>query len=45
MQCHSVTFDFESARMFYAVIFETYFFYHKNMWIAATDYYFVFLLQ
>ena len=35
---HGVTFNFGSAKMFGPAIFETYFSYHKDMWIAAADY-------
>ena len=34
-----VTFDFGSARIFSTVTFEKYFYYHKNIWLAATGYY------
>ena len=32
-----VTFDLGSSRMFSTVTFETYFYYHKAIWIAASD--------
>ena len=38
-----VTFDLDTARMLSTAIFETYFSYHKDMWIAATDYMWNFL--
>ena len=33
-----VTFDLGSARIFPTAIFGTYFSYHKDIWIEATDY-------
>ena len=43
MPCHSFdlspAIDFDSARMFSIVIFEVYFSYHKDIWIAAVDHY------
>ena len=36
---HGVTFNFGSANVCSPVIFETSFFYSKDIWIAATDYY------
>ena len=41
----SLTVDLASARMFSAVIFGTYFFYHKDVWIATTNYYMYFNLS
>ena len=38
MQCHGVTFNFGSAKVYSAAIFETYFSYDKDIWIAVTDY-------
>ena len=35
----SLTFDLDSVKMFYILIFETYFCYDNDIWIAATDYY------
>ena len=35
---HGVTFTFESVKVCSPAIFETYFFYDKDIWIAATDY-------
>ena len=35
----SLTFDLDSVKMFSTVIFETYFLYDNDIWIAATDYY------
>ena len=34
----SVPFDLGPTRMFSSAVFETYFFYHKDRWIPATDY-------
>ena len=39
---HDVNFNFGSVKMCSPAIFETYFSYHIDMWIAATDYYMVF---
>ena len=36
---HGVTFNFGSAKVYSPVMFETYFSYDKDKWIAATDYY------
>ena len=36
---HVVTFNFGSAKVCSAAIFETSFSYDKDIWIAATDYY------
>ena len=36
---HCVTFNFGSAKVCSPTIFETYFSYGKDIWIAATDYY------
>ena len=36
---HAVTFNFGSAKVCSPAIFETSFFYDKDIWIAATDYY------
>ena len=36
---HGVTFSFGSAKVCYPAIFETSFSYDKDIWIAATDYY------
>ena len=41
---HGGTFNLSSAKVFSPVIFETYFSYHKDIWIAATDYYMYFYL-
>ena len=38
MLIHDVTFNLGSAKVCSPAIFETYFSYHKNVWIAATDY-------
>ena len=38
MQRPSVALDLGPARMFSTAIFETYFSYHKDSWITATDY-------
>ena len=38
MQHHGVTFNFDSAKVCSPAIFETYFSYDKDIWIAATDY-------
>ena len=35
----SLTFDLDSVKMFCTVIFETYFPFDNDIWIAATDYY------
>ena len=35
VQCHSVTFNLESARVFYPTTFETYVSYHKDICVAA----------
>ena len=39
--CDEISFnsDLDSARLFSAVMFETYSSYQKAVWIAATDYY------
>ena len=34
-----VTFNLGSAKVFAAAVFETYFSYHKHIWIGATDCY------
>ena len=39
MHHHGVTFNLGSAKMCGPAIFEAYFSYHKNVWIAAADYY------
>ena len=36
---HGVTFNFGSAKLCSLAIFETYFSFEKDIWIAATDYY------
>ena len=36
---HGVTFNFGSAKVCSPAIFETFFSYDKDIWIAATDYY------
>ena len=36
MHHHGVTFNLGSAKLCSAAIFEPYFSYHKNIWIAAT---------
>ena len=36
---HHVTFNFGSLKMYTPAIFETFFCYDKEIWIAATDYY------
>ena len=36
---HGVTFNFGSAKVCSPAIFETFFSYTKDIWIAATDYY------
>ena len=33
-----VTFDFGPAKIFSSITFDTYFSYHKVVWIAGTDY-------
>ena len=35
---YDVTFDLVSATIFSTATYETYFSYHKAIWIAATDY-------
>ena len=35
---HGVTFNFGSAKLCLPAIFETCFFYDKDIWITATDY-------
>ena len=35
----SLTFHLDSVRMFSTLIFETYFSYGKDIWVAVTDYY------
>ena len=35
---HSVTFYLGSGKVCSPAIFETYFFYHKDIWIGTTDY-------
>ena len=44
MQCHGVTFDLGSARMFSTAISETHCSYHKDMWFVATNDYMYFHL-
>ena len=44
MHHHGVTFSFCSAKICLPAIFETYFSYDKDIWIAATDYYMSFYL-
>ena len=39
---HGVTFNFGSAKVCSLAIFETYFSYDTDIWIAATDYYMYF---
>ena len=39
VKCHGVTFDLCSARMFSTARFETYFTYHKTIWIAEIVFY------
>ena len=41
---HGVTFNFGSAKVCSPAIFETYFSYDKDIWIATTDYYIHFYL-
>ena len=36
---HGVTFNFGSAKVCSPAIYETFFFYNKDLWIAATYYY------
>ena len=36
---HGVTFNFVSVKVCSPAIFQTSYFYDKNLWIAATDYY------
>ena len=36
---HGVTFNFGSAKVCSPAIFETFFSYDKDIWIAATDYF------
>ena len=36
---HGVTFNFGSAKVCLPAIFDTSFSYHKDIWIAAPDYY------
>ena len=36
---HRVTFNFDSAKVCSPAIFETFYLYDKDTWIAATDYY------
>ena len=40
---HGVTFNFGSAKVCSPAIFETSFSYDKDIWIAATDYYYALL--
>ena len=39
---HGATFNFGSAKVYSPAIFEKYFSYHKDICIAATDYYMYF---
>ena len=41
---HGVTFNLGTANVCSPAIFETYFFYDKDIWIVATDYYMYFYL-
>ena len=41
---HGVTFNLVSAKVCCPAIFETYFSYDKDIWIATTDYYMYFYL-
>ena len=36
---YGVTFNLDSAKVFSPAIYEAYFSYHKDIWIAVTDYY------
>ena len=38
MHHHDVTFNFGSAKVCSSVIFETYFAYHKDTWVAKADF-------
>ena len=44
MLSHCVTFNLGSAKVSSPAIFETYFSYHKDTWIAIPEYYIVFNL-
>ena len=43
MQHHGMTFNFGSAQVFLPGMFDTFFSYDKDIWIVATDYYYVLL--
>ena len=44
MAGHSMAFNLGSGKVCSPAIFQTYFSYHKDIWIAVTDYYMYFYL-